>query len=79
MSARAAANDLLIKARQADKFLLAGHPVEINLFLRGREKRRRDWAREKLEEFMKMITAEHKRGGEPKFGGRGMIMQISKK
>ena len=79
ISARAAANDLLIKAKQADKFLSEGHQVEINMRLRGREKYNRDWARKKIEEFAAMITAEHKRISEPKFGGRGMAMLISKK
>ncbi len=79
ISARAAANDLLIKAKQADKFILEGNQVEINMRLRGREKYNRDWARKKLEEFAAMITAEHKRISDPKFGGRGMAMLISKK
>ena len=79
ISARAATNDLLIKAKLADKFLLEGHQVEINMRLRGREKYNRDWARKKLEEFTAMITAEHKRISEPKFGGRGMAMLIAKK
>ena len=79
ISARAAENDLLIKAKQADKFLLEGHQVEINMRLRGREKYNRDWARQKLEGFTKMITAEHKRISEPKFAGRGMNMLVAKK
>lgn len=79
ISARAATNDLLIKARLADKFILEGHQVEINMRLRGREKYNKDWARKKIEEFTGMITAEHKRISEPKFAGRGMSMLVSKK
>jgi len=79
ISARAAENDLLIKAKQADKFLSEGYQVEINMRLRGREKYNRDWARQKLEGFTKMITAEHKRISEPKFAGRGMNMLVAKK
>ncbi len=79
ISARAATNDLLIKSRQADKFLAEGHPVEIQMRLRGREKYNKDWARQKIVEFMKMITVEYKVINEPKFGGRGMIAQITKK
>ena len=53
ISARAALNDLQIKARQAEKFLSEGHQVEIQMRLRGREKYNKDWARQKLEEFFK--------------------------
>lgn len=79
ISARAAVNDLAIKVRQLEKFLAEGHPVVINMRLRGREKYNRDWARQRLNEFTKMITAEHKVVSDPKFGGRGMTMQITKK
>lgn len=79
ISARAAPNDLMIKMRQLQKFLEEGHPVEIQMRLRGREKYNKDWARIKLNEFVKMIPTEYKTISEPKFGGRGMIMQITKK
>lgn len=79
ISARAATNDLLIKIRQLEKFLAEGHQVEVHMRLRGREKYNKDWARKKLNDFMKMITTEYKVVSEPKFGGRGMIMQITKK
>ncbi len=79
ISARAAPNDFLIKAQLADKFILEGHQVEINMRLRGREKYLKDWARKKMEEFVGMITAEHKRISDTKFGGRGMSMLIAKK
>lgn len=77
ISVRAAKNDLLIKARQMDKFLEEGHNVDIMMRLRGAEKYNRPRALQKLEEFIKMTTVEHKRLGEPKFGGRGMIMPIA--
>ncbi len=81
ISARAAQNDLMIKMRQLEKFLAEGHQVDINLRLRGREKYNKDWARLKLEEFMKMIppTVEYKRLSEPRFGGYGLSIQIAKK
>lgn len=79
ISARAAANDLMIKVRQLEKFLGEGHPVEVNMRLRGREKYNKDWARQKLAGFMKMIAVEYKTVSEPKFGGRGMTAQIIKK
>lgn len=81
ISARAAKNDLEIKMRQLEKFLSEGHQIEIHLRLRGREKGNKDWASQKLEEFLKMIPAEveYKRISPPRFGGYGLSMQIGKK
>lgn len=79
ISARAATNDLIIKVRQLEKFLAEGHQVDIHMRLRGREKYNKDWARQKLNEFTKMITVEYRVTSEPKFGGRGMLMQITRK
>ena len=79
ISARAAHNDLLIKAQQADKFLEEGHTVEIQMRIRGREKAHRDWSDQKLKEFLGLITHEYKVLSSPKSGGRGLLMQIGKK
>jgi translation initiation factor IF-3 len=79
ISARAAQNDLLIRMRQLEKFMKDGHQVEISLRLRGREKYNKDWASQKLNEFLKMIPIEFKIISPPKFGGRGMFVQIANK
>jgi translation initiation factor IF-3 len=79
ITARAASNDLLIKVRQVEKFFGEGHPVEVNLRLRGREKRNKDWAMEKLKEFLKMLPMEYKQLTAPKFTGNGPGVQIAKK
>lgn len=79
ISARAAENDLRIKLRKLEEFLAEGHQVEIHMRLRGREKGNKDWARHKLGEFMKMIATEYKIITPPRFGGRGMTVQIIKK
>lgn len=79
ITARAAQNDLMVKVRQVEKFFGEGHPVEVNLRLRGREKRNRDWAMEKLKEFLKLIPVDYKRLTEPKFTGNGPGVQIAKK
>ncbi len=76
ISPRAAKNDLEIKIRKIEEFFEEGHKIEIMLRLKGREKYNRDWARYKLEEFLKMITAEYKIEMEPKFIGNGLIMRI---
>lgn len=78
ISARAGENDLLIKAKQADEFLAKGHHVEVRLRLRGREKRNRDWAMQKMKEFATRITVPHKVVSEPKQGGFGISMQVIK-
>ncbi len=79
ISARAAQNDLMIKMRQLEKFFAEGYQVEVNLRLRGREKGNKDWARQKMEEFLKMIPVEFKRLSEPRFGGYGLAIHIAKK
>lgn len=78
ISARAAAHDLSIKARQAEKFMEEGYQLEIQLRLRGREKGMKDWARHKLDEFLKMINVEFKILHPAKFGGRGLGVHIAK-
>jgi len=79
ISARAAEHDLQIKAEKVNEFLQEGHIVEIQLFLRGREKANKDWAKQKLYDFLKIINPEHKVLLEPKYGGRGFNAQVAKK
>lgn len=79
ISARAARNDLEVKAKKINEFLGEGHVVEVMLVLRGREKYNRDWANLRMREFLTLITPEHKRIAEPRFGGKGMIVQLTKK
>jgi len=79
ISARAAKNDLETKAKKIEEFLADGNKVEIMLWLRGREKYNRNWANFKLEEFLKMITLEYRITLEPRFAGKGLIVQITKK
>lgn len=75
ITARAAHHDLGTKVRQTNKFLAEHHPVVIVLVLRGREKANKAWAFGKLQEFLKMI-APHKVVAPPKFGVRGINIQI---
>ncbi|MBI5220984.1 MAG: translation initiation factor IF-3 [Candidatus Liptonbacteria bacterium] len=79
ISVREAAHDLLRKATQASEFLEGGSQVEIQLRLRGREKGNQVWARQKLDEFLKMFTIEHKLIHPPQPGGRGLVVLIVKK
>lgn len=77
ISAKAAENDLRVKIRKLEEFLAEGHPVEIQMRLRGREKGNKAWAEEKMQAFLKMIVGAHKIVSPPKFAGRGMLAQIT--
>lgn len=48
-------HDMETKARQAEKFLKQGHNIEINMFLKGRERSRTNEAKEKLKSFVALI------------------------
>ena len=74
-----AKNDLEIKVKKLEGFLADGHPVVLVLVLRGRQKANKDWARFKLQEFLKMISLEYQMVMEPRFGGRGLTTQIVKR
>ena len=77
ISARIAAHDLATKTKQINKFLGEGHPVNIVMVLRGREKANKQWAGEKLKEFLTTINP-HKVISPIKSAMRGMQVQISK-
>ncbi|OGY64137.1 MAG: translation initiation factor IF-3 [Candidatus Harrisonbacteria bacterium RIFCSPLOWO2_02_FULL_41_11] len=79
ISGRSAQHDLEVKAKRVDEFLNEGNLVEIQLTLKGREKAHKDWAKQKLLDFIKMINPEHKVILEPRYGGRGFSMQVIKK
>lgn len=78
ISLRIAPHDLAVKAKQAKKFLSKGDKVKIEIILRGREKAHLDLAKEKLDEFIKLISLEVKIEQEAKKQPRGLTMVISK-
>ncbi len=77
ISIRAAKNDLETKVKKIEEFLAENHKIEIILWLKGREKANRSWAQQKLNEFLEMIPGEYKIIMEPKFTGKGVIVQIA--
>lgn len=79
LSPRMAQNDILIKLKQATKFLQQGHKIEVKLRLRGREKANKEWARQKLEEFVVLLADDYKIVSEIKLAGQGFVVQIDKK
>lgn len=78
ISMQEAKNDLETKLKRLYGFFEDGHKVEIQLTMRGREKEKKDWARMKLQEFLKMIAVDYKITRPIQPGGRGLIVQISK-
>lgn len=76
ITVRAAKNDLMVKVRQLEEFLEEGHPVEIYVRLRGREKGNKPWASQKLQEFVALIPVEYKVVSQPSFSGGALAMQI---
>lgn len=78
ISPRAASHDLQVRIKQLEEFLAEGHPVEVYVRLRGREKYNKGWANAKLQEFLKMISVEYKIVSAPKFA-QGLSVQIAKK
>lgn len=78
ISARAAENDLRVKAKKANEFLEKGSKVEIMMILRGREKGNKSWAEQKLKDFLKLLDPEHKITSPSRYTGRGFVVQVNK-
>ena len=70
-------HDMVMKAKQAEKFLKAGHRLQIQLTLRGREKYiDKNFVNDRLTKLLEAITVPHKIAEKPKKGPRGLIMTI---
>ena len=52
-------HDALIKIKKLVEFLEDGNKVKIDMFLRGRERANKDFAREKFNHFLSLIQAEY--------------------
>ena len=52
-------HDALIKIKKLEEFLGEGHKVKIDMFLRGRERANKDFAREKFNHFLSLIQAKY--------------------
>ncbi len=73
---RSADNDLNTKAKRAERFLKKGHRVEVFMFLKGREKANKGFAKQKLNDFLEMVDFPYKQTMKPKYTGRGFTTQI---
>jgi len=69
-------HDMEVRARQAQVFLEEGLKVQIELILRGREKSHKDWAGNKLKEFLTFIKHPYKIIQDVKNTPRGLIIII---
>ncbi len=70
-------HDLFFKKTQAEKFMLRGHKVKIDMMLRGREKAMGDKAKEIMLAFAASITVPHKIEENVTRGPRGFSMTIA--
>lgn len=72
-------HDMELKAKKIAEFLNEGNKVKIEMILRGREKALKDFAREKFNEFLKLIPVEYTVEQDIKWGLMGFLMVIGKK
>lgn len=84
LSPRISLHDMETKAKQAEKFMIGGSKVKIDLLMRGREKAHADLAEKKINEFLTIINSNPDFTGKivmeqpPKRQAWGMITIISK-
>jgi len=75
---RAGSNDLEVKLKKVRSFIEDGDKVEILLFLKGREKANKDFARGKLDDFLNKVGMPYRVISPIKYAGRGFVVQIVK-
>lgn len=73
---RASTHDLKRQADLAAEFLSEGHTVHIEMPLRGREKGKEWFARERMRTFLDMLTVPWRAQQEARRGGRGLEMMV---
>ncbi len=70
------AHDIETKARKTDEFLQEGHPVKVELTLRGREKALAHMGLEKLKGFLTVLSQPYITQGDPKRSPFGWVVMI---
>lgn len=78
ISIRISENDLLFKARQADKFLGQGHKVRIELILRGRERENRAYGMSMFNRFIEKMETPTRVESTPKPQRLGFAMVVAR-
>jgi translation initiation factor IF-3 len=70
-------HDLQTKAEQASGWLEDGNRVRLELYLRGRAKgKSREFHRERMDRFLKFVTADYNITQEPEKGPKGLNMML---
>ncbi len=71
--------DLILKAKNISKWLLEGHRVKLDLFLRGRIKYSgKDFLEERLKRILKLVTTTYKIADGPKRSPKGLTLFLEK-
>lgn len=52
-------HDAMVKIKKLEEFLAEGHKVKIDMFLKGRERAHKDFAKEKFEKFIALIQIKY--------------------
>lgn len=71
-------HDALVKIKKLEEFLSKGDKVKIDMFLKGRERANKDFAREKFQHFLTLIQTKHTIEQPLKQLPTGFTMLISK-
>jgi translation initiation factor IF-3 len=69
LSFRIGPGDLERQTKKAEKFLTTGHPIRIQLIMKGREKAHKNLAFDKIKEFIAGLEEFGKLDQNPKLGG----------
>ncbi len=69
LSFRIGPGDLERQIKKAEEFLSTGHPIRIQLIMKGREKAHKNLAFDKIKEFIKQLEEFGKLEQTPKLGG----------
>ncbi len=69
LSFRIGPGDLERQSKKAEEFLTTGHPIRIQLIMKGREKAHKNLAFDKIKEFIKQLGEFGKLEQTPKLGG----------
>ena len=79
VSVRVSPHDLLVRAKQIEKFIEKGLRVKMQVQMRGREKQHPEVADETMNEFIKMISMEYSFESEPKRLGDSVFATVKPK
>jgi translation initiation factor IF-3 len=71
-------HDLEVRRKKIEEFLKESFKIQVEMFLRGREKSQKELAKQKLQQFLTTIKEEYKIAGEIKQAPNNFSVVISK-